>query len=109
MNNIHRLPFSNGIKTILSEIVEYASSTISDIVLIGLFGSFARVEQNQRSDLDILFLFSRDFTVVERAELREFCEERNADLVAFSLDDFSCSNSKLVCSIKEDCIVLWRH
>lgn len=109
MNNIDKLPFSEGIKNILSEIVDYALKVVPDILLIGLFGSFARLDQNQRSDLDILFLFPRDFTVAERAELREFCEERNADLVAFSLDDFSCSNSKLVRSIKEDCIVLWRH
>lgn len=107
-NNIDKLPYSDTVKEALHRLVEYTVQAIPNVVYIALFGSYARLEQNIRSDLDILVLVSRDFTIHERALLRDIYENYHADVVMFTVDDYRASDSKLVMSMKEDGILLWK-
>jgi predicted nucleotidyltransferase len=43
---------------------------------LGLFGSCVRERQGQKSDIDILFTFSRDIDLFDFLDLREYLEGR---------------------------------
>jgi len=44
--------------------------------IIGIFGSYARREQKEESDVDILVSFSRDATLFDLAGLADFLEQK---------------------------------
>jgi hypothetical protein len=43
---------------------------------LGLFGSYAREQQQRKSDIDILVAFSRDIDLFDFLDLREYLESR---------------------------------
>ena len=43
---------------------------------VGLFGSYVREQQREKSDIDILVSFSRDIDLFDFLELREYLENR---------------------------------
>jgi len=43
---------------------------------LGLFGSYVRVQERRRSDIDLLVSFQRDIDLFEFLDLKEFLQER---------------------------------
>ncbi len=53
--------------------------------ILGVFGSYARGEQNEKSDVDILVRFHKGATLFDLVELGDFLEEKlgiNVDIVS---------------------------
>ncbi len=53
--------------------------------ILGVFGSYARGEQNEKSDVDILVRFLEGATLFDLVELGDFLEEKlgiNVDIVS---------------------------
>lgn len=46
------------------------------VMRVGLFGSYVREQQREKSDIDILVSFGRDIDLFEFIDLREFLEAR---------------------------------
>ena len=46
------------------------------VMKVGLFGSFVRGQQEEKSDIDILVSFSREIDLFDFLDLREFLESR---------------------------------
>jgi predicted nucleotidyltransferase len=64
------------------EIIDIIKSNKSELAArygvrdLGLFGSYARGEQRDSSDIDILVSFSRDVDLFEFIDLREYLEAK---------------------------------
>jgi len=50
--------------------------TLFGVKKIGLFGSYAREDQREKSDIDILVSFNRDIDLFDFLDLREYLEGR---------------------------------
>ncbi len=69
---------------------------------IGVFGSYARNEENEHSDIDLLYSFNSDYGLIEILDLKELIEKklnRHVDLVPFRtksiLDEFIQNDIKV--------------
>lgn len=107
-NNINQLPYSEVCKEKLHKFVDILINKIDDVVLIVLFGSYARMEQTATSDLDILALTETEVDRSLRGELCSIFDEYCSDLVFYTVDSFERSDCLLVKQIREDGILLWK-
>ena len=57
-------------KIILNHLKDYQP------ISVGIFGSFARGESTEKSDIDILVGFNRDIDLFDFLDLREYLENR---------------------------------
>ena len=108
VNLIERLPCSKNIKERLNYLVDYTNNVVDDVVGIVLFGSYARCEQNMRSDIDICILTKGSFTRLQRGTVSAEYDEYGVDVVMFPVSEFFSSKSKLVKQILKDGVVIWK-
>ena len=106
--NIDNLPFSEHIKEKLRVLVWYALEKTELIDKIILFGSYARGEYKINSDLDILFLTTKNISRDVKGDIASFFDENNADAVFFLEEQFKNSECILSKQIRKDGVLLWR-
>ncbi len=104
------LPTSYQMK-LCYDIQQIASMQIPDVVAIILFGSCARNEMKEGSDLDILVITTETVERNIRAELSSDLEEQrdgvSSDILFYTEIEFEKSISLLTREIKKDGIILW--
>lgn len=108
-NYIDSLPYMDETKEVLHHLVDFTLERVSNVKCIGLFGSYARLEQNSRSDLDIAIVTETEVSRETRGMLYCEFEEYFADLVIVTVDTFLSSSSALMGEIRKDGILLWGH
>ena len=104
------LPTSYQMK-LCYDIQQIEKMGISNLVAIILFGSCARNEMREGSDLDLLIISMEPVAHVIRAELSSDLEEQrdgiSSDILFYTETEFEKSISLLTKEIKKDGIILW--
>lgn len=99
----------NTTKEFVSDKVLYLVNQIPDLEYIILFGSYARMEQSIKSDIDLMAITSYIPDRLLRGDLCSKFEEENIDLVFYDADTFRNSDCLLVSQVKKEGIVLWKR
>lgn len=98
----------DSVQKILSGKIHQLVSRIPNLEYIILFGSYARMEQTIKSDLDLMAVTSGHPDRLLRGELCSEFDEENIDLVFYDVDVFRRSDCLLVSQVKKEGIVLWK-
>ena len=106
-NNIDALPFRDEVKRQIGFLVVTLLQQLPGVQQIILFGSYARAEYRATSDIDILALVSDPVGRDISGDLHSCFDEKGADLVIYTVDDFNISNCLLVNQIRKDGVLLW--
>lgn len=94
---------------LIREKVEYLVRKIPNLKYIVLFGSYARMEQTVKSDIDLLVISSGMPDRLLRGDLCSEFEQKNIDLVFYDLNIFRESDCLFISQIKKEGIILWRQ
>lgn len=105
---IDELPFENDVKSKLYKMAELILIYGIACERIILFGSYARMEQTVHSDFDILVLSCEEVPREVRGELCSVFEEMGADLLFYTKQVFSSSETLLVKKVRSEGILLWK-
>lgn len=108
MNYIEQLPYPLSVKKRLAYFVEELQM-IHHLTMIVLFGSYARMEQTVKSDLDILAITEGEVPREIRGKLCSLFEENDADLIFYTAEQFGESDCRLVREIRKEGILLWKN
>jgi uncharacterized protein len=68
---VRPLQTTNQLKTKISKLMPTLQETYH-VASIEIFGSYARKEQSQKSDLDLLITFSQPYSLWELLDVKEF-------------------------------------
>ena len=96
-------------KALLQKIIANLKEEVEGLRYIILFGSYARGEEKATSDLDILLLTEQEITREIRGGLSSECEEKNIDLVFYTMEQFDASDCLLISEIRKEGIVVWKQ
>ena len=92
---------------IISYLKEYKLKHIEDYHLnkLGIFGSIARDEQNEQSDIDIVVEFTKPNLFIQAGIMEDLKEEFQTDIDVIALSNHI--NPKLLQRINKDVIYVW--
>lgn len=96
-------------RNFIREKTQYLIKRVPNLEYIILFGSFARMEQTIKSDIDLLAVSSGMPDRLLRGDLCSEFEQENMDLIFYDLDVFRKSDCLFVSQIKKEGIVLWKR
>lgn len=99
----------NTTKSFINDKILYLAGIIPDLEFIVLFGSYARMEQTIKSDIDLMAVTSGIPDRSLRGDLCSKFEEENIDLVFYDADVFRKSECLFVSQVKKEGIVLWKR
>lgn len=102
------LPFDAMLKDKLKTLLDFLLK-LPEMSRVVLFGSYARMDYKAGSDFDILVLTSEEISREERGHLSSIFEERGADLVFYTEQQFEESNCRFVQEIRKDGLLLWKN
>ncbi|MFA9463385.1 MAG: nucleotidyltransferase domain-containing protein [Velocimicrobium sp.] len=104
-----RISFLNETKRkFLLAQIKQLTKRVDTLEFIVLFGSYARGEERATSDMDLLVITEKETSRLLRGELCSLFDERNMDLVFYTLEQFKHSECLLIQKVKQEGIVLWK-
>lgn len=109
INNVDRLPFSEGIKAALGANLGIIQKELKGSYKVVLFGSYARADYNSRSDFDLLVLSECEIDRHIRGKLQAVLAGMNSDLVFYTTEAFENSDCRFVYEVKRDGVLLFER
>ena len=96
---------------IVGKIIEVFSN-IPEVEAIILYGSRARGDSDERSDIDILILSDGELKELERFKseaLRDIEDYLYVSLITYRFDRFMSEHNEFVKNVKREGIILWKR